>query len=70
MTEGHRYVIENLGDRPMRLSQVSGNAAPTGAALATFYRLSHHERIVLRARAGETTWAWSPHGGIAVHGRV
>ena len=57
--------IQNLGDNDMFVSVVTGTSAPTD--LGAHFILGGKESIDLTAVDGESTWAWSEHGGFVGH---
>ena len=57
--------LQNLGDNDMFVSVVTGTSAPTD--METYFVVPGKSAIDLTAVDGESTWAWSEHGGFVGH---
>lgn len=61
-TEGNSYLVQNTFDNPLHLAAVSGNVAPSGAALRIRFTLDGWEYQTFHVGTGETLWCWSDAG--------
>ena len=65
ITAGSSYLLQNPWDNPVYVATVSGNTAPSGAALATRFELDALEFVTLATQSGESMWAWCDDPGLS-----